>query len=130
MKSILDYTLEVMREHDLTEDMILWVGTDDGAAFMGGWERFKEIYSEVEHRFWGGWAKDPVGDNTVIVFNNNSWLSRYYNDGDVGWRFNKVPQRISAVYSVISSAPTIKKEVYATGTVEYDYKEDFNRNEP
>ncbi len=113
-ESVIGFILKVMDRCGLSEDMVEWVGFDDGTAILGGWNRFKELYSEIPYESYIGWNKDPLDEKLVIVFNNGVWLSRYWNDGHVGWSYNKPPQKKNEIEL---NKPILEDD--ATGMMEY-----------
>lgn len=92
--NLLQETLAAMDTLGLKEDDIEWVGSNDG-RYAIYWDEFKEIAKDYEYDTYCYSEKiTPVPEDLVVVFSNMGWLSRYWNDGHIGWSYHKFPRII------------------------------------
>ena len=67
---------------------VLWVGSQDG-QYAISWEEFVDLAKG--QRYDPGFGAQVVAFDLVIVFKDNSWLSRAEYDGSEWWAYNKTP---------------------------------------
>lgn len=87
MVNLLKETEKCIELQSKTSDDISWIGSRDG-EYACTWTQFKEL---ADFEYDCGFGAQEVASDLVIVFTDNSWLSRYEYDGSEGWCFNGVP---------------------------------------
>ena len=86
MVSLLQQTLEMLQDYDLTEDDVIWVGSED---FSISWEDFK-LFADVE--YYSGYGSPEVATDLVIV-GEGWWLERSEYDGSEWWSMKQAPKQ-------------------------------------
>ena len=87
MANLLKETEAEIKSRRKTPDDISWIGSRDG-EYACTWAQFKEM---ADFEYDAGFGSQKVALDLVIVFTDNSWLSRREYDGSEWWCFNGVP---------------------------------------
>jgi len=85
MENLLNETIEFLKEHNLSESDVRWVGCID---FKTSWENFKDVANK-EYSSGYGWQKVA---SDLLVVGDNWWLERWEYDGSEGWSFKQFPK--------------------------------------
>jgi len=85
MKNLLKETLQVLKDNDLTEKDVSWVGSLDHRI---SWSRFKVLANKDYDNGYGG--QQVCTD--LLVVGKDWWLERHEYDGSEWWEFKKHPQ--------------------------------------
>jgi hypothetical protein len=83
-ETLLEETIEAIRNGGYTEADVLWCGTD---ALWFSWEDFKRLADKV---YDAGFGAQEVAQNLLVV-GKGWWLERHEYDGSEWWEFKKVP---------------------------------------
>jgi len=74
---------------DKEEKDVAFVGTSDGSI------TFDEFKKMADFEYDDGYGCEEIRLDLVVVFNDNSWLSRFEYDGSECWQFNKTPIKVN-----------------------------------
>lgn len=92
MTNLLTETLNRMKNLKKGERLVRWIGSRDG-KYVITWEQFKEIAKDYEYNTYCYSLKiTPVPEDLVVVFKDDSWLSRVWDDGDIYWVYHELPK--------------------------------------
>ena len=83
MENLLNETIEFLKEHNLSESDVRWVGCID---FKTSWENFKDVANKKYY-----FDKREVASDLLVV-GDNWWLERWEYDGSEGWSFKQLPK--------------------------------------
>lgn len=99
-KNLLLETIMTLKDHGLTPNDIIWIGSSDGSETMT-WEEFKEyanFYYESNPYY------EQV-DLTLVIVGDDWWLERFYHESlGEWWDFKTMPK--------IKSNPIKMKQVF------------------
>lgn len=84
--NLLQETLEVLKNNELTPDDVYWVGTDKAHT---SWENFAKVADVTYDAGFGG---QEVATDLIIV-GQNWWMERHEYDGSEWWEFKQLPQK-------------------------------------
>ena len=90
MANLLEETLKVLKNLQVDEEDVAWVGSYDGDLAIS-WKKFKKIASKTFYD--GGYGGQEIAEDLVIVFKDNSWMERQEYDGSEWWSYKKAPER-------------------------------------
>lgn len=79
-----------LQEHELKEEDISWIGSENGEYAMD-WPEFKDKFGDMEYD--SGFGAQELVSDLVIVMNDGTYFNRWEYDGSEGWEYNKVPTR-------------------------------------
>lgn len=84
--NLLEETLEVLADYDLTEADVLWVGTHEETI---SWEAFKKA---ADFEYDDGFGINEVRGDLRVV-GEDWWLTRGEYDGSEWWDFHRKPEK-------------------------------------
>ena len=84
--NLVDETKSKLDDIKKTPHDIKWIGSSDGEYSMT-WDEFLVVGNVNYDNGSGG---QEIAGDLIIVFNDNTWLSRHQYDGSEWWRYNSV----------------------------------------
>jgi hypothetical protein len=86
--NLLQETENFLFDYEFRPEDIVFIGTYDG-SYSCTWEEFKLL---ADQNYNAGYGSQEVLPDLVIVFKDNSWISRSEYDGSEGWDLNRKPE--------------------------------------
>lgn len=86
MTNLLQETIYYLKEHDLTENDVIWVGSQD-LHFS-----FKHFATIADIEYDSGYGAPQVATDLLVV-GEDWWLERHEYDGSEWWEFKQIPTR-------------------------------------
>ena len=87
-QNFLSETDEELAEINKTWNDIVFIGSSD-CAYSCSVEQFRKL---ADFDYHSGYGSAEIPESLVILFNDNTWLSRGEYDGSEWWNYNKPPQ--------------------------------------
>lgn len=85
MVNLKEETLTVLKEHDLSPDNIIYIGTNPhnpSPHYSCSWDSFTVMADASYHSGYGG---QEVAHDLVIIFKDGTWMERGEYDGSEWW---------------------------------------------
>jgi hypothetical protein len=82
--NLLEETLSILKENNLTEEDVKWVGSND---IWFSWEDFK-LLANINYD--SGFGGEEIALDLLVV-GKNWWLERHTYDGSEWWEFKQLP---------------------------------------
>lgn len=93
--NLLEETIEILKEHNLKLDDIVWIGCENFYVSLEGFKKLSDT------KYDSGYGSPKVAEDLIIV-GKNWWLERHEYDGSEWWEFKKIPPK-----------PNVKKKLKA-----------------
>ena len=97
MKNLLQETKEMFSSFGKIPDDIVFIGSVDG--YQCTWGQYKIL---ADFGYDNGYGSQNIPKDLIIIFNDNSWLSRAEYDGSEWWRYNITP-KVTGEYKQIKT---------------------------